>query len=90
MNYGKDCNNVCAGKARNDSCGACTNPPKNDKTGRDSPFVDCHGICFGTAKTDSCGVCTGGKTGFKMNYTRDACGECDVLLIFKASFWCYL
>lgn len=86
IDHGKDCNNVCNGRARNDSCNACTIPPANDRTGRDSPLADCHGTCFGTAVIDSCGVCSGGETGKRVDYRQDACGQCSLAVISVYNF----
>ena len=75
-NFGKDCNNVCNGTARNDTCGQCSNPPVDDPNNIESPFRDCNGDCFKGAIIDSCGNCTGGLTGKPFDFWRDACGKC--------------
>ena len=75
-NFGKDCNNVCNGTARNDTCGQCSNPPADDPNNVESPFRDCNGDCFKGAMIDSCGNCTGGLTGRLPDFWRDACGKC--------------
>ena len=82
INYGKDCNNVCNGTARNDSCGVCSNPPANNPESTVSPFVDCNNDCFQSASLDSCGNCTGGLTGRAPNFWMDGCGE----LVSQKSF----